>query len=65
MKKLNITKFSIDGDSINTLSHNSQLDSNEWWDLSNIQGEQIKSGIYKFQVTSIYGSFYHGVFVYP
>ena len=64
-EQCNITIFSIDGDSINTLSHNSQLEGYEWWDLSNIQGEQINSGIYKFQVTSINGNFYHGVFVYP
>ena len=50
-----------------TLFHNDEIDGNEWWDLTNSQGEIITSGIYNFIVNNLDVKFnvFTGVFVYP
>ena len=60
-----ITILSTYGDSIKTINHSSAFDGNEWWNLSNMQDEQINFGIYQFKVQSSNFSFDNGVFVYP
>jgi len=55
--------FSIDGDTVNYIEHNSELmDGIESWALENMEGRTITSGIYLWKVESIeFGRFNNGV----
>ena len=58
-----ITISNISGQIINTIIHNSAVDGNEWWDLTNLQSEPINSGIYSFQVVANENTFENGVLI--
>jgi len=47
-----ITIFTITGERVVTLNHNSEYDSNEWWDLKNGSGRDIAPGLYIYTVES-------------
>jgi len=58
-----LTISTITGEMIATFIHQNEIDSNEWWDLTNGQNQYIDWGIYRYSL-DINGTSYpnHGVF---
>ena len=45
-----ISIFTISGEQVFTLNHQSEMDGNEWWDLRTINNQEIAPGLYVYVV---------------
>ena len=45
-----ITIFTISGEKVRELEHNSATDGNEWWDLRSYNNQEIAPGLYIYVV---------------
>jgi hypothetical protein len=49
-EKCKITIFTMTGEEVHTLYHESEIDGNEWWDLRTVNNQEIAPGLYLFAV---------------
>ena len=47
-----ISIFTISGELVKVLDHNSQFDGNEWWDLRTANNQEVAPGLYLYHVES-------------
>ena len=45
-----ISIFTVTGEQVFTLNHQSEMDGNEWWDLRTINNQEIAPGLYVYVV---------------
>jgi uncharacterized protein YqfB (UPF0267 family) len=45
-----ISIFTVSGEQVFTLNHQSEMDGNEWWDLRTINNQEIAPGLYVYVV---------------
>ena len=48
--KCNITIFTVSGEKVRQLEHNSSIDGNAWWDLRSYNNQEIAPGLYIYVV---------------
>ena len=51
-EKCTITIFTINGEKVNSINHESVIDGNAWWNLRTINNQEVAPGLYIFTVES-------------
>ena len=51
-KKCTITIFTINGEKVTSIKHESEVDGNAWWNLRTINNQEVAPGLYIFTVES-------------
>jgi hypothetical protein len=54
--KCTITVFTVSGEKVRELSHDSSIDGNLWWDLRSYNNQEVAPGLYIYAVETPSGN---------